>query len=104
MSINWHHGSGWRWDLLQPQLSTLDMVKVASTSLCSELDHEDSVGWLDSSSSNFIVKGAYDLANNRGLDQNWEGWSYIWSLKIQQRIKVFLRLMAHERLLTNRER
>lgn len=49
------------------------MVKVASTSLSSKHETGDLVGWLDTRSNKFTVKGAYNLATVQEQEHTWEG-------------------------------
>lgn len=100
----WCEGSGWKWSLLQMHLLAVDMVRVASTCLGSGNMTGDRVGWLDPRSTKFTMRDAYKFAAYRGADQGWVGWNLIWRLKLQQKVKVFVRVMAHEKLLTNEER
>lgn len=52
----------------------------------------------------FSVRSAYELIRGVGLTGAWPGWKRIWRLKVQERIKVFLWLLAHEKVLTNLSR
>lgn len=36
--------------------------------------------------------------------EEWNGWNLIWKLQVQQRVRVFLWVLAHEKILTNLER
>lgn len=35
-------------------------------------------------------------------EADWQGWKLIWGLRVQTRIRYFLWLLAHDRLLTNK--
>lgn len=61
----------------------------------------DQVGWLDPNGSVSSVKSAYELAEGNSEVGKWEGWKLIWHLKVQQCIKIFIWMLAHERILTN---
>lgn len=98
----WVNGSGWKWELLQQHLMMTDLVKLASTSLSSDPDDCGEVGWMEPRSGKFSVKNAYTLANEWTEIDNWEGWKILWRMKIQHRVKVFAWIMAHEKLLMNR--
>lgn len=62
------------------------------------------MGWMDARVGKFTVKSAYNLANGLVEENNWEGWKMVWKIKAQQRVKVFLWIMVHGKLLTNLER
>lgn len=49
----------------------------------------------------FSVKTAYELKAGRLSEGQWAGWKWIWRFRFQQRVKVLLWMLAHERILTN---
>lgn len=55
-------------------------------------------------SGKFNVKSAYKLANGWIEENVWEGWRMIWKMKLQQPVKVFVWILAHEKLMTNSKR
>lgn len=61
------------------------------------------VGWLQVGKT-FSVSSAYELWRGLSDEGLWPGWNLIWSLKRQQRVKTFLWLLAHDRVLTNHNR
>lgn len=67
-------------------------------------DDYDEVGWMELWTGKFSAKNAYILANEWAEVDKWEGWKMIWRMKIQHWVKIFAWIMAHEKLLTNRER
>ncbi|KAL4368559.1 hypothetical protein GQ457_05G007400 [Hibiscus cannabinus] len=54
----------------------------------------------------FTMKSAYNhiFCHNGNDDQNFPVWKRVWKIQIPQRIRVFLWLALHRRLLTNVER
>ncbi|KAE8717106.1 hypothetical protein F3Y22_tig00110059pilonHSYRG00042 [Hibiscus syriacus] len=68
---------------------------------------EDTIGWKWKSDRRFSVKSAYDQRRSK-LNTNVEREDIIWSTVAKFRgipiFKSFLWLMAHERILTNKER
>lgn len=67
---------------------------------CSELA-KDRFGWLSPNNGMFKVKEAYGLEAGWGNAEPWRGWKFLWKVRTQQRVKVFLWLLAHDRLMTN---
>lgn len=52
----------------------------------------------------FSVKGAYLLEMGDVGGKSWQGWKRIWRLRVQQRVHVFIWMVAHDRILTNYRR
>lgn len=104
MAHYWERGVGWRWKLLQDMLSFEHMVKLASLALQEDGSCADKAKWSLGNRGLFTVKDAYRLARGLSEGQVWGGWSSIWKLKVQERIRVFAWIMAHGKLLTNLER
>lgn len=80
--------------MLGQALSCTDWIKLNSCVLNTE-DGVDGFGWLDTASRKFTVKSTYELANGVFAEERWGGWKRTWKLGIQQRIRVFLWILAH---------
>ncbi|KAK8983781.1 hypothetical protein V6N11_009566 [Hibiscus sabdariffa] len=65
---------------------------------------EDVPGWRWDDKREFRVSSAYTVLMQAGERVRSSKWSRIWSLKVPQRVKVFLWITAHQRHLTNVER
>lgn len=96
----WSEGRGWDWQRIGDSLSHTNLMKLASTSLRSDREEGDQLGWLKSNGV-FSVRAAYEFFTDLKKEEIWPGWKRIWKLKIQQRIKTFLWLLAHDLILTN---
>lgn len=96
----WQEDRGWKWDCLNPLLSASNLLLLANVRLDRGTDVRDEMHWL-SDRADFSVTLAYELGLGTSQTGQWHGWRRIWSLHIQQRIRVFLWMMAHERILTN---
>lgn len=97
----WQEEMGWKWTCLSPLLSASNLPKLANVRLDHGTEVRDVMYWL-SDRVDFSVNLAYELS--LGASQNghqWDGWKRLWRLRVQQRITVFLWMMAHERILTN---
>ncbi|XP_028070017.1 uncharacterized protein LOC114272492 [Camellia sinensis] len=65
-------------------------------------DGEDTPRWIKSSDGEFSTASAYDLIVDQ---QNHMGdWGWIWKLKVPLKLKSFLWLVLHDKLLTNHKR
>lgn len=80
------------------------LLRVAEHEINYQDEGGDSVGWLAPENSKFTVRSAYLLLRGEGPNSAWEGWKRIWQLKAQERIKVFMWLLAHDKILTNASR
>lgn len=49
----------------------------------------------------FTIRSAYLMLRRENINDTWKGWKRIWRLKAQERIKVFMWLLAHDKTLTN---
>lgn len=81
---------------MQPSL----LMKLASITIETDGQMEDQVGWLKPRNNNFTVALAYKLLTGKNKEGRWGGWLKIWRLKVQRRVKVFVWLVAHDRVLT----
>lgn len=63
---------------------------------------KDCPQWVGSSNGKFSVASAYDFLNKE--EDDLHGWSWIWKLKLPQKIKGFIWLLLHDRLPTNQLR
>lgn len=61
----------------------------------------DVMGRLEPKTRVFTINSAYRLEAGWDDGATWPGWSLVWRLKVQQRVKECMMLIAHKRLLTN---
>ena len=80
------------------------VLKIASMKLPALTDGEDYVYWGCSKTRFFTVKSAFNLIEGPKWDMEETKWNLIWNWKGPERVKVFLWLAMHDRLLTNVER
>jgi len=60
--------------------------------------------WDSSGHGDFTIKSTLDLIKSDNHEEEDKVWSFMWKLMAPQRIKFFLWLVAHERVLTNAHR
>lgn len=98
----WEQSRGWRWSELQA-LPSMRLVMLASTAILPGAEQEDYMGWLKPRGGMFSKKSAYQLAYGWDDVIDLEGWKKLWRVHTSQRIRVFMWILAHDRLLTTRE-
>ena len=67
-------------------------------------EEDDGLYWTPSNTGMFNVKSAYELVcSDSGIFQNtW--WKDVWKLQVPQRVKTFIWVLYHGKLMTNKER
>lgn len=63
-------------------------------------NYQYKLGWQDPNRGVFSVSSAYELQIRRNEEGKWEGWKMIWRLKVQQCVKIFIWLLAYDKVLT----
>lgn len=99
----WDHSSGWKWGEFEYHLPASSLVKIASIALRQCVAVHDTFEWTRGANG-CTVKSAYNLCRDWNNGDDWDGWSKIWKLRIQQRVKVFAWLFSHGRIMPNAER
>lgn len=100
----WCSRFGWKWDQLQHTLPQAVLDEIAAIIIEDDTDLEDLTVWRHESASLFSVSSAYDIACNHPAKTEAAKWNAIWKLKLPSRIKTFLWLARHEKILTNSSR
>lgn len=95
---------GWKWNRLENLLPNECLRSIAAAILAEEDSELDSTGWKGGSSANFTVNSAYKIATSERSPVEAAKWNNIWKLKIPNRIKTFICLARHEKILTNDNR
>lgn len=83
------------------ELGTTTLLQLAGRSVDPLEIEDDQFGRLDPSNRVFTVKSTYHLLRGGNRGESWKGWRRIWRLRVQERIKVFMWLLAHDKILTN---
>lgn len=100
----WVEGVDWKWNELEGWLSHSTLLQLAALVVRRNSEDDDLIAWIPSTHKVFTVKSAYELAAGWNLFVEDRLWKHIWALKVQQRIKVFVWQMTHNKLLTNEAR
>lgn len=104
VSYYWSDERGWKWEEIGNLLPSSTLLRLASTIISSNMDDKDQMGWKETENGVFSVKSAHALEAGWNKQHQWRGWMLVWRLQVQERVKTFLWMMAHERILTNEAR
>lgn len=96
----WDETRGWRWETFNPLLPFGVLLKMVSMVVRSEADAKDRLTWCEESHGVYIVGRAYRKLSSHTSTESWAGWKLIWQLRVQQRIRTFLWLLSHGKLLS----
>lgn len=77
--------------------------KICAVYVGKKVKMTDSPCWSHTPTGSFSTKSAYWAVENGDRNTNWK-WSFIWSLSIPPRVKSFLWLVAHGKILSNQQR
>ncbi|MCH94327.1 putative non-LTR retroelement reverse transcriptase, partial [Trifolium medium] len=91
----------WKWNLMEDWLPAVLLQKVAATLPPSEEHGKDERVIAGGDRSQFTVSGMYmKLCGYDGAENN-SNWKKIWSINVPERVRTFIWMMLHGRLLTN---
>lgn len=94
-------GLGWRWDLLSHKLPASMLLKHADVTIQLDARPVDRPRWMTVNNMAFSVRTAYQVLQRETTVEEWTGWKRIWRFEVQERVKVFLQLLAHDKVLSN---
>ncbi|CAN1746335.1 Putative ribonuclease H protein At1g65750 [Linum perenne] len=97
-------GDKWDFDKLNKLLPHEIVEQIIGMSAPKEEHGEDIWTWGGSHDGRFSIKSAYDIVVEENALATDSRWSKLWNWRGPHRIKLFLWLVYHERLLTNAER
>ena len=100
----WEDNEGWKWDLFAHLLPPLILKNIAALKLTTNPELGDLRYWKGSTHGGFSIKHAMKIMREDQAIPSHPKWDIIWRLPVQQRIRVFLWLLLHERLLCNTNR
>ncbi|KAK8620690.1 hypothetical protein V6N13_067156 [Hibiscus sabdariffa] len=94
----------WDWPRLQPFLPQSVLLHLSATKPPRPGFKGDFPGWARSHDRNFSVRTAYEALRDNGVQSANAVWKVIAGFRGLQRIKIFIWLLAKEKLLCNAER
>ena len=100
----WVQDMGWNWAVLRNLLPTEILNMFAAFVLRPRSTQQDSLCWGLSTNGLFSVKTAYLSQRLATVGSDSRVWKVIWKLSVPQRIRSFLWMVNHERVMCNVER
>lgn len=100
----WEPGTGWRWDLFAHLLPPHILKLVASHKVMENTELGDLRYWKGSKTGGFSIKYALSIIKNDEHIMTDPKWELAWTSPVQQRVRVFLWLILHNRILCNANR
>ncbi|KAA3472034.1 non-LTR retrotransposon transposase [Gossypium australe] len=100
----WDNGHGWKWNEFAPFLPHKALLQLAPIALNLAPGEKDRLSWRHTPDGKFTFKSAYESLNRHtdtGADMTWKA---VWKLRVPERIRTFLWLVLHGRLMTNERR
>ncbi|KAK9018572.1 hypothetical protein V6N11_001543 [Hibiscus sabdariffa] len=94
----------WDWNRMSSVLPELVLRKIATIRPPNNMLGSDVQGWRWEQNWCFTTKSTYEALSNYEVPSFDFKWLNIWHLQVPQRVKVFVWLAVHDRLLTNAER
>ncbi|CAN1173743.1 Putative ribonuclease H protein At1g65750 [Linum perenne] len=94
----------WDWELLRRYLPPRIVGLVAGMEPPSDNLGEDEIIWGPDPRGKFTLKSAYDILDSIGHHTDQDIWRIVWRWMGPSRVRHFLWLVAHDRILTNAER
>lgn len=100
----WDKETAWKWDLFANILPNQTLKLIASHKVVEDTDAEDVRYWKGSKTGDFSVKYAMNIMRDDELPPSNPKWGLVWKAPVQQRIRVFMWLILHDRVLCNLNR
>ncbi|KAL8143934.1 hypothetical protein V2J09_016966 [Rumex salicifolius] len=102
----WDVGSGWKWNIISNFLSAVTLMRLCAIVVQPGVAPPDSLTWSFSKDGMYTVSSAYvGLTDfNRGQSDVGDIFRVLWRIKVPERIRMFLWLGVHGRLMKNAER
>lgn len=102
----WDADVGWKMEMFADYLSARVLQTIEAFELQEDEEAIDKIFWNGERLGGFSVKSALRIIRNEyvQLTGNSACWKKVWRLQLPQRIKFFLWLLFHDRLMTNSNR
>lgn len=100
----WDHNLGWKRETFAEYLPISVLKSIQAYKLIDDESCNDAFFWNKAASGCFSIKSAIKLMHDPTLDEEHPDWKVIWAAKAQNRIKFFLWLALHNRLMCNEVR
>jgi len=91
----------WNWHILEGWLPDLLLKKMLAITPFDDVNDEDTRMWPDGKHGLFFVKSVYNMMCNSSGIVDGNSWNTTWQLNTPERVRYFLWLLRHGRLMTN---
>ncbi|KAL2941204.1 hypothetical protein RDABS01_029554, partial [Bienertia sinuspersici] len=100
----WCNTNGWKWDEFVKYLPLSVLKLIQSHELTPNEEVEDLLFWNGATSGGFTIKSVLKIIRQEDDQPNDDAWEWVWSAPAQNRVKFFLWLVMHDRILSNENR
>lgn len=97
----WEMGSGWKWNVFSDYLPNDVLKRIAAHELVEDENAGDLLYWKGDKKGAFSIKYAMKIIRNDMSNEPHKQWDLVWKAPVQQRVRVFLWLLMHDRVLCN---
>lgn len=98
----WDINRGWKWEEL-PNIPE-NIRQRLEVKIVADGEVGDEISWASTASGIFSINSAYNLIKGQETNMQEQTWSKIWKLKIPSKMKTFLWIARHDRVMGNAER
>jgi len=92
------------WDKFKALLPEEVIKTIASIELFPSIQEDDQWSWVGTPNDNFSIKSALGFFWDSAQEERNPLWTAIWKARIPQRIRFFLSLVGHDRIMSNSNR
>ena len=100
----WTPNNGRKWEKIYGLLPSHVEHLLAATLVRQDNERTDRMCWGLNTDGKFTLKSVYTLTRHNDATIQIGSWKQIWSLKVPQRIRTFVWLLHHGKILTNQVR
>ena len=93
----------WNWSILNGLVPPPTENEFAAVMIRQDNQTGDGICWGHSIDGLFKVKSDCSLVNHNNKPHNTDVWKQIWRLHVPQKIRNFMRLLLHGKIMTNQE-
>jgi ribonuclease HI len=91
----------WNWDELNTWIPNSITAKITALLPPNESNGNDQQVCKEDASGSFSIAEMYHVLCDFNMTENFSVWQSIWKLKVPERVRAFIWIVKHDRLLTN---
>lgn len=104
VSEMWESGEGWKWEVFSSYLSEDSLKLIQAHVVMDDPEVEDLLYWDGDPKGKFSIKSAIRIIRKESTKFQDQLWNLVWKAPVQQRVRAFMWLVCHDRLLGNANR